>query len=175
MDWPCVKPPPSQEPLDGTHPMAHDFTEEREGTTTQSVKTYCKSAVPEREPPAYQTCRLHKHSTGPRGGGRGGGGGGHVVSQGDLGSRWQGALEGGGGGWHKASASGCLPLAAPIGLSPLLIPTLCGSKRRLVGSTEPPDDLFCLTTPGVGRPVDQVHPDAHPESMWGFANSSTDL
>ena len=28
---------------------------------------------------------------------------------------------GGGGGWHKASVLGCLPLAAPIGLSPLLI------------------------------------------------------
>ena len=40
---------------------------------------------------------------------------------------------GGGGGWHKASVSDCLPLAAPIGLSPLLILTLCGSKRVLVG------------------------------------------
>ena len=28
------------------------------------------------------------------------------------------------GGWHKASVSDCLPLAAPIGLSPLLILTL---------------------------------------------------
>ena len=34
--------------------------------------------------------------------------------------------------WHKASAVGCLPLAAPIGLSPLLILTLCGSERVLV-------------------------------------------
>ena len=34
------------------------------------------------------------------------------------------ALEGG-GGWHKASVSDCLPLAAPIGLSPLCIPILC--------------------------------------------------
>ena len=50
-------------------------------------------------------------------------------------------------------------------------------------STEPPDDLSCLTTPGVGRPgdgavaraVDQGHPDAHSESMRGFADSSTDL
>ena len=50
-------------------------------------------------------------------------------------------------------------------------------------STEPPDDLSGLTTPGVGRPgdgavaraVDQVHPDAHSESMRGFADSSTDL
>ena len=36
---------------------------------------------------------------------------------------------GGGGGWHKASVFSCLPLAAPIGLSPLLILTLCGSER----------------------------------------------
>ena len=56
------------------------------------------------------------------------------------------------GGWHKASVSDCLPLAAPIGLSPLLILTLCGPERVLVVSTEPPDDLSCLTTPGVGRP-----------------------
>ena len=68
----------------------------------------------------------------------------------------------GGGGWHKASVSDCLPLAAPIGLSPLLILTPCGPERVLVVSTEPPDDLSCLTAPGVGRPraVDQVHPDA---------------
>ena len=79
-----------------------------------------------------------------------------------------------GGGWHRVLALGCLPLAAPIGLSPLLILTLCGSERVLVVSTEPPDDLSCLTTPGVGRAVDQVHPDAHSESMRGFADSSTD-
>ena len=54
----------------------------------------------------------------------------------------------GGGGWHKAQVSDCLPLAAPIGLSPLLILTLCGPERVLVVSTEPPDDLSCLTTPG---------------------------
>ena len=45
---------------------------------------------------------------------------------------------------------GCLPLAAPIGLSPLLVLTLCGSERVLVVSTEPLDDLSCLTTLGVG-------------------------
>ena len=39
-------------------------------------------------------------------------------------------------GWHKASVSGCLPLAAPIGLHIL---TLCGSERVLVVSTEPLD------------------------------------
>ena len=38
----------------------------------------------------------------------------------------------GGGGWHKASVSDCLPLAAPVGLSPLLILTLCGPERVLV-------------------------------------------
>ena len=54
----------------------------------------------------------------------------------------------GGGGWHKASVSDCLPLAAPIGLSPLLILTLCGPESALVVSTEPLDDLSCLTTPG---------------------------
>ena len=83
----------------------------------------------------------------------------------------------GGGGWHKASVSDCVPLAAPIGLSPLLIVTLCGSERVLVVSTEPPDDLSCLTTPGVGCPgdgllpraADQGHPDALPQSMRGFA------
>ena len=90
---------------------------------------------------------------------------------------------GGGGGWHKASVSDCLPLAAPIGLSPLLILTLCGPERVLVVSTEPPDDVSCLTTPGgrlsrrraVARAVDQVHPDAPSESTRGFADSSTDL
>ena len=54
---------------------------------------------------------------------------------------------GGGGGWHKASVSGCLPLAVPSGLSPLLILTLCGSECVLVVSTEPLDDLSFLTTP----------------------------
>ena len=80
------------------------------------------------------------------------------------------AQSGGGGGWHKASVSECLPLAVPIGLSPRLILTLCGPKRVLIVSTEPPDDVSCWTTPGVGRPrdgavaraIDQGHPDAHP-------------
>ena len=89
---------------------------------------------------------------------------------------------GGGGVWHKAMVFVWLPLVAPIGLSPLHIPTLCGPERVLVVSTEPPADLSCLTTPGsavpqkaVARAVDQVHPDAHSESMQGFADSSTDL
>ena len=57
---------------------------------------------------------------------------------------------GGGGGWYKASVLGCLPLAVPIGLSPLLILTLCGSERVLVVSTEPLDDW--MTTPGSAVP-----------------------
>ena len=52
------------------------------------------------------------------------------------------------GGWHKASVPDCLPVAAPIGLSPPHILTLRGPERVLVVSTEPPDDLSCLTTPG---------------------------
>ena len=63
-----------------------------------------------------------------------------------------------GGFWHEASASDCLPLAAAIGLSPLLILTLCGPERVLVLLTEPPDDLSCLTTPRVGRPGDGLLP-----------------
>ena len=42
---------------------------------------------------------------------------------------------GGGGGWHEAMVVVYLPLAAPIGLSPLHIPTFCGSERVLVVST----------------------------------------
>ena len=59
---------------------------------------------------------------------------------------------GGGGGWHKASVSDCLPLAAPIGLSSLLILSLCGPERVLVVSMEPLDDLSCLTTPESAVP-----------------------
>ena len=105
-----------------------------------------------------------------------------IIWPNDL-SRGGGGGESKGGVWHEASVFGCLPLAAPIGLSPLHIPTLYGSERVLVVSTEPQDDLSCLTTPGVGRPgdgavacaIDQVHPEAHSESMRGFADSSTDL
>ena len=43
----------------------------------------------------------------------------------------------GGGGWHEAMVLVCLLLAAPFGLSPLYIPTLCRSERVLVVSTEP--------------------------------------
>ena len=96
----------------------------------------------------------------------------HSLRRGEGGVQREG--RGGGGGWHKASASDCLPLAAPIGLSPLLILTLCGSERVLVVSTEPPDDLSCLTTPGVGRPGDGLLPvpltrgiQTHPPSPCG--------
>ena len=65
-----------------------------------------------------------------------------------------GADRGGGGGGVGTRPRYCLPLAAPIGLSPLLLLTLCRSERVLFVSTEPPDDLSCLTTPGVGRPRD---------------------
>ena len=87
----------------------------------------------------------------------------------------------GGGGWHKASVSICLPLAAPIGLSPLLILTLCGPERVLVVSTEPLDDLSCLTPVlrgrlsrrrAVARAVDQVHLDAHSESILGLPTAA---
>ena len=64
---------------------------------------------------------------------------------------WGGDFKRGGGG-HKASISDCLPLAAPIGLSPLLILTLCGPECVLVRSTEPLDDLSCLTPPGSAVP-----------------------
>ena len=89
-----------------------------------------------------------------------------------MGGLWWGDREDIGGVWHKASGLNCLPLAAPIGLSPLLILTLCGPERVLVVSTEPLDD--CLTPgsavpeTGVARALDQVHPDAHSESMLGL-------
>ena len=78
-----------------------------------------------------------------------------------------------GWGWHKASVLGCLPLAAPIGLSPLLILTLCGSECVLVVSTETLDDVLfdyyrLSQRQAVARAVDQVHPDAHSESMPGL-------
>ena len=78
---------------------------------------------------------------------------------------WAGfQLRRGGGGWQEAMVLVCFPLAGPIGLS-----------HVLVVSTEPLDDLSCLTTPGrlsqrraVARAVDQMHPDAHSESMLGL-------
>ena len=58
----------------------------------------------------------------------------------------------GGGGWHEALVEICFSLAAPTGLSPLNCPTLCGSELCLVVSTEPPNDLPCLTTLGSAVP-----------------------
>ena len=52
----------------------------------------------------------------------------------------------------------CLLLAAPIGRSPLYIPTLCGSERGLIVLPELLDDFSCLTTPGVGHPGDGLLP-----------------
>ena len=45
----------------------------------------------------------------------------------------------GGGGGEEAMVLVCLPLAAPIGLLPLHISTLCGSERVLVVSMQPLD------------------------------------
>ena len=59
---------------------------------------------------------------------------------------------GGGGVGHQAMVLVSLPLAAPIGLSPLHILTLCGSERVVVVSTEPLDELSCLATPGSAVP-----------------------
>ena len=73
---------------------------------------------------------------------KGGGGKGHLYLQ----------PFGGRGEWHGAMVLVCLPLAAPIGLSPLHIPTHFGSERVLVVSTEPLDYLSCLTTPGLAGP-----------------------
>ena len=78
----------------------------------------------------------------------------------------------GGGGWHKASVSDCLPVVAPIGLSPLPMPTLCGPERVLVVSTEPLFDYSggrLSRRRAVARAVHQVHPDVHSESMLRLA------
>ena len=80
------------------------------------------------------------------------------VSGSDIPDPLQDLDKGGGGFLHKAMVLVCLPLAAPVGLSPLLIVTLCGPECVLVVSTEPPHDLSCWTTPGVGRPGDGLLP-----------------
>ena len=73
-----------------------------------------------------------------------GGGGGFtsVLDSEPCGGGKGGGVQREGGGWHKASVSDCLPLAAPIGLSPPLILTLCGPERVVVVSTEPLDNLW---------------------------------
>ena len=90
--------------------------------------------------------------------------------------------EWGGGVWHNASVSDCLPLAAHIGLSPLLILTLCGPEHVLVVSTEPLDDLSCLTIPGSAVPETGYCPCRQRGASIctlrvhvGLADSSTDL
>ena len=52
----------------------------------------------------------------------------------------------------------CLPLAAPTGLSPLHIPTLCGSECGLVMSVEPLGCLVLFDYSGVGCPRDGLLP-----------------
>ena len=64
-------------------------------------------------------------------------------------------LFGRGGGWHKASVSDCLPLAAPIGLSPLLILTLCGPERVLVVSG---GGLGCISREGTSEATPHPFP-----------------
>ena len=60
---------------------------------------------------------------------------------------------GGGGGWHKASVSDCLPLAAPIGLSPLLSDPLWA--RTCFGwgggGTTKAEGVCRLVLPGISR------------------------
>ena len=94
-----------------------------------------------------------------------------AILRGEYAGGAAGGVLWGGGIWHKASVSDCLPLqlplAAPIGLSPLLILTLCGPERVLVVPTEPPDDLSCLTTPGVGCPGDGLLPVPLTRGIWG--------
>ena len=63
-----------------------------------------------------------------RTGGGGVRGGGEAYLHPWSGQRWEGV--------HKAMVLVCLPLAAPIGLSPLHLLTPCGPKRVLVVSTE---------------------------------------
>ena len=64
---------------------------------------------------------------------------------------------------HEAMVLVCLPLAAPIGLSPVVSLTLGGCERGLIVSTELLDDLSCLATPGLAilETGCAVHPDAH--------------
>ena len=52
----------------------------------------------------------------------------------------------------------CLPLAPPIGLSPLYIPIRCGSECVVVVSMEPLDDLSWFDYSGIGCPRDGLLP-----------------
>ena len=82
----------------------------------------------------------------------------------------------GGGGVSRGHGFGLVPLVAPIGLPPLHTPTLCGlwnvfwSCQRSPWMTCPFGLLRGRLSQrrGVARAVDQVHPDAHSESMLGL-------
>ena len=114
-----------------------------ERDTAHDAGTAARGPNRRRQPPAVQ--REHPPSVagqGPRPrllrgfGGGGGGGGGREVGLPFWTSTSLGLAHGFGQDTH-------LPQSA-----------CCGSGRALVVSTEPPDDLSCLTTPGVGRPGD---------------------
>ena len=67
------------------------------------------------------------------------------------------------------------PVPARASPRALHIPTLYGSEHVLVVLAKPLGDLSCVTTPrsavlrqAAARGVDQVHPDAHSESMLGL-------
>ena len=104
----------------------------------------------------------------------------NCTEQGRGRSRPAGA-RGGGRGWHKASVSDCLPLAVPIGLSPLLILTLCGPKRVLVvpwgGGGGFGMALWCasgLQTGGANCPIVTHCPSLGPSpSISGGAQSAS--
>ena len=145
----------------GGSPAAHN-PRSRSPTAEQDARPrarFAKERPGDRPGPRNET---NKGRRSTRGGRRGSGRLGFPPTKGKMpgnaGHLWTLTHTPGGGVWHKASVSDCLPLAAPICLSPLLILTLCGPERVLVVSTEPPDDLSCLTTPGVGCPGDGLLP-----------------
>ena len=86
----------------------------------------------------------------------------HIISSGALVYTNSAPPPPSGGGCQSSPSEGGGALAQGLGirlfafggaywpLSPLLILTLRGPERVLVVSTEPPDDLSCLTTPGGG-------------------------
>ena len=95
---------------------------------------------------------------------------GTAMAQGDSGwAAWRGV-----GGWHEASISICLPLAVPIGLSPLLILTLCGPERVLVvcgeggGGGHLPPPLHYVSPPAIPAAIlSMLDPDTGREGLCG--------